>query len=37
MKTETLVATRDIVAGIRAAFHGAGECNCHTVPKLGAV
>ena len=36
MKTETLVATRDIVAGIRSAFHGAGECHCHTVPKLGA-
>ena len=36
MNTETLVATRDIVAGVRAAFHGAGECHCHTVPKLGA-
>ena len=35
MKTETLVPS-DIVAGVRAAFHGAGECHCHTVPKLGA-
>ncbi len=35
MKSETLVATRDIVAGIRSAFRGAESCHCHTVSKLG--
>ncbi len=34
MQTE-LIPARDIVAGVRAAFRGAGACHCHTVAKLG--
>ena len=35
MKPDTLISTRDIVAGVRRALRGAGTCHCHTVAKLG--
>jgi len=34
MQTD-MIPTRDIVAGVRAAFRGAESCHCHTVAKLG--
>ena len=33
--TTEMIPARDIVAGVRAAFRGAGSCHCHTVAKLG--
>ena len=32
---DTLVTSRDVVAGIRHVFRHAGPCHCHDVPKLG--
>ena len=35
MKTQTLIATHEVVGSIRAMYRRAGPCHCHTVAKLG--